>query len=194
MSQEETVGIGQKAQQIYRKRYPDKTRAYEQKALTTVYQTPQEDPFYQACLKKADESAAKKINRAKLLNRNLDPEKIEKIYNNERKQYKEHFAERFSTPELRKKLTVYSQQDRQLREIHDKLETSKLPKDQQNSKFQQTKIRSKMDSSTDNPLNQPVYHPSDKERSEEHTSELQSPDHLVCRLLLEKTNPSAAAR
>src|SRR5258708_28704483 len=32
----------------------------------------------------------------------------------------------------------------------------------------------------------PVYcHASDK-RSEEHTSELQSPDHLVCRLLLEK--------
>src|SRR5947208_9678542 len=27
---------------------------------------------------------------------------------------------------------------------------------------------------------------SDAERSEEHTSELQSPDHLVCRLLLEK--------
>src|SRR5258708_16250034 len=27
------------------------------------------------------------------------------------------------------------------------------------------------------------------ERSEEHTSELQSPDHLVCRLLLEKKNP-----
>src|SRR5258708_11004634 len=27
---------------------------------------------------------------------------------------------------------------------------------------------------------------SEKERSEEHTSELQSPDHLVCRLLLEK--------
>src|SRR5258708_11558222 len=26
----------------------------------------------------------------------------------------------------------------------------------------------------------------DAERSEEHTSELQSPDHLVCRLLLEK--------
>src|SRR5207244_10176606 len=26
------------------------------------------------------------------------------------------------------------------------------------------------------------------ERSEEHTSELQSPDHLVCRLLLEKKN------
>ena len=25
-----------------------------------------------------------------------------------------------------------------------------------------------------------------KDRSEEHTSELQSPDHLVCRLLLEK--------
>src|SRR5258708_9276243 len=25
-------------------------------------------------------------------------------------------------------------------------------------------------------------------RSEEHTSELQSPDHLVCRLLLDKTN------
>src|SRR5207244_6291261 len=28
--------------------------------------------------------------------------------------------------------------------------------------------------------------PSRHERSEEHTSELQSPDHLVCRLLLEK--------
>src|SRR5258708_15651858 len=27
-----------------------------------------------------------------------------------------------------------------------------------------------------------------KHRSEEHTSELQSPDHLVCRLLLEKKN------
>src|SRR5207244_6129943 len=31
---------------------------------------------------------------------------------------------------------------------------------------------------------QPTCH----ERSEEHTSELQSPDHLVCRLLLEKKN------
>src|SRR5438552_4172740 len=29
-------------------------------------------------------------------------------------------------------------------------------------------------------------------RSEEHTSELQSPDHLVCRLLLEKKNSSIA--
>src|SRR5258708_29518842 len=29
-----------------------------------------------------------------------------------------------------------------------------------------------------------------KMRSEEHTSELQSPDHLVCRLLLEKKNRS----
>src|SRR5258708_11521088 len=28
----------------------------------------------------------------------------------------------------------------------------------------------------------------DASRSEEHTSELQSPDHLVCRLLLEKKN------
>src|SRR5258708_26678803 len=28
------------------------------------------------------------------------------------------------------------------------------------------------------------------DRSEEHTSELQSPDHLVCRLLLEKKNNS----
>src|SRR5258708_27158974 len=28
----------------------------------------------------------------------------------------------------------------------------------------------------------------DRARSEEHTSELQSPDHLVCRLLLEKKN------
>src|SRR3990170_7221279 len=30
-----------------------------------------------------------------------------------------------------------------------------------------------------------------QERSEEHTSELQSPDHLVCRLLLEKNNYSS---
>src|SRR5207244_10988994 len=30
------------------------------------------------------------------------------------------------------------------------------------------------------------YQWSDADRSEEHTSELQSPDHLVCRLLLEK--------
>src|SRR5438552_8784034 len=29
------------------------------------------------------------------------------------------------------------------------------------------------------------------ERSEEHTSELQSPDHLVCRLLLEKKNKAS---
>src|SRR5258708_21844183 len=29
------------------------------------------------------------------------------------------------------------------------------------------------------------------ERSEEHTSELQSPDHLVCRLLLEKNNTTS---
>src|SRR5258708_28833341 len=31
-----------------------------------------------------------------------------------------------------------------------------------------------------------VLRPHDQWRSEEHTSELQSPDHLVCRLLLEK--------
>src|SRR5947208_13273969 len=30
-------------------------------------------------------------------------------------------------------------------------------------------------------------------RSEEHTSELQSPDHLVCRLLLEKKNDPSGA-
>src|SRR5258708_27364168 len=37
-----------------------------------------------------------------------------------------------------------------------------------------------------------LYTPSGmgKVRSEEHTSELQSPDHLVCRLLLEKKKPS----
>src|SRR5258708_20815927 len=32
----------------------------------------------------------------------------------------------------------------------------------------------------------------DAPRSEEHTSELQSPDHLVCRLLLEKKNVTAS--
>src|SRR5258708_17588964 len=31
------------------------------------------------------------------------------------------------------------------------------------------------------------------DRSEEHTSELQSPDHLVCRLLLEKKKPCTVA-
>src|SRR5258708_13811546 len=38
-------------------------------------------------------------------------------------------------------------------------------------------------------------HPANAEtvnRSEEHTSELQSPDHLVCRLLLEKKNSTAS--
>src|SRR5258708_6898415 len=34
---------------------------------------------------------------------------------------------------------------------------------------------------------------SDQSRSEEHTSELQSPDHLVCRLLLEKKKDSSTA-
>src|SRR5258708_28717810 len=33
-----------------------------------------------------------------------------------------------------------------------------------------------------------LHHPYVGQRSEEHTSELQSPDHLVCRLLLEKKN------
>src|SRR5258708_23001675 len=33
-----------------------------------------------------------------------------------------------------------------------------------------------------------------KERSEEHTSELQSPDHLVCRLLLEKKKKDAISK
>src|SRR5438876_3915035 len=36
--------------------------------------------------------------------------------------------------------------------------------------------------------------PSLQARSEEHTSELQSPVHLVCRLLLEKKNSPATAR
>ena len=33
-----------------------------------------------------------------------------------------------------------------------------------------------------------IPHAGGQVRSEEHTSELQSPDHLVCRLLLEKKN------
>src|SRR5258708_12525844 len=33
-----------------------------------------------------------------------------------------------------------------------------------------------------------LYGPAHGHRSEEHTSELHSPDHLVCRLLLEKKN------
>src|SRR5258708_19082345 len=39
-------------------------------------------------------------------------------------------------------------------------------------------------------LEQPE-HLSEEARSEEHTSELQSPDHLVCRLLLEKKNSTS---
>src|SRR5258708_24053629 len=35
-------------------------------------------------------------------------------------------------------------------------------------------------------IKQTLYRTSGDSRSEEHTSELQSPDHLVCRLLLEK--------
>src|SRR5689334_23709661 len=38
-----------------------------------------------------------------------------------------------------------------------------------------------------------VAHGHQHMRSEEHTSELQSQFHLVCRLLLEKKNPAAAA-
>src|SRR5207244_4033758 len=38
----------------------------------------------------------------------------------------------------------------------------------------------------DGAAQQQVAYIKEKERSEEHTSELQSPDHLVCRLLLEK--------
>src|SRR5258708_25290151 len=42
-------------------------------------------------------------------------------------------------------------------------------------------------------LSQPAHFfwASDVQRSEEHTSELQSPDHLVCRLLLEKKKTSS---
>src|SRR5438552_14953084 len=38
------------------------------------------------------------------------------------------------------------------------------------------------------------HRPSARPRSEEHTSELQSPDHLVCRLLLEKKKDRAPPR
>src|SRR5258708_21785897 len=41
----------------------------------------------------------------------------------------------------------------------------------------------------DHAYGKPHQHP-DTRRSEEHTSELQSPDHLVCRLLLEKKKKS----
>src|SRR5258708_15545823 len=41
----------------------------------------------------------------------------------------------------------------------------------------------------------PVQHARDRGlRSEEHTSELQSPDHLVCRLLLEKKKTRSDSR
>src|SRR5256885_13181512 len=46
------------------------------------------------------------------------------------------------------------------------------------------------------PLRQAVWHRArwGSQRSEEHTSELQSPCNLVCRLLLEKKNKPTAAR
>src|SRR5689334_23945946 len=45
-----------------------------------------------------------------------------------------------------------------------------------------------------NALRSITSHPElDAARSEEHTSELQSQFHLVCRLLLEKKNPATAA-
>src|SRR5258708_21287312 len=39
-----------------------------------------------------------------------------------------------------------------------------------------------------------VGEPDQRRRSEEHTSELQSPDHLVCRLLLEKKKTRSKLR
>src|SRR5947209_15437759 len=42
-------------------------------------------------------------------------------------------------------------------------------------------------------LSGPNESPTNLSRSEEHTSELQSRQYLVCRLLLEKKNPSSAA-
>src|SRR5258708_24614371 len=47
--------------------------------------------------------------------------------------------------------------------------------------------------SSSNALGRQLRIPGLKPRSEEHTSELQSPDHLVCRLLLEKKNRSIRA-
>src|SRR5258708_27205233 len=45
-----------------------------------------------------------------------------------------------------------------------------------------------------NPLQQEFADSNQLHRSEEHTSELQSPDHLVCRLLLEKKQPLTTHR
>src|SRR5258708_26611363 len=52
---------------------------------------------------------------------------------------------------------------------------------------QEFTARSCNDPSTRRPRTM-VQAPQSSSRSEEHTSELQSPDHLVCRLLLEKKN------
>src|SRR5258708_26215556 len=43
-------------------------------------------------------------------------------------------------------------------------------------------------------LDRAGWHASVRLRSEEHTSELQSPDHLVCRLLLETKKPGGKPR
>src|SRR5438552_13634671 len=51
-------------------------------------------------------------------------------------------------------------------------------------KFTSSKMKSKLDSRTRDLVASSVA--AGVTRSEEHTSELQSPDHLVCRLLLEK--------
>src|SRR5207244_4711822 len=46
--------------------------------------------------------------------------------------------------------------------------------------------RGRVGPDADHPARRVAERPSGRPRSEEHTSELQSPDHLVCRLLLEQ--------
>src|SRR5258708_17520220 len=53
--------------------------------------------------------------------------------------------------------------------------------------------RAKMSRPSSSRPNQCVRDGPSSRRSEEHTSELQSPDHLVCRLLLEKKKVHVAA-
>src|SRR3989442_3254339 len=68
--------------------------------------------------------------------------------------------------------------------------TVRTPRPSSHSRMIEEETTSRVSNSFTNrsPLALTRWPPSDRMRSEEHTSELQSRPHLVCRLLLEKNN------
>src|SRR5947208_9298130 len=65
---------------------------------------------------------------------------------------------------------------------------------QQGNQLWHTDSSFRQKSATWSMLHARVVPPDGADRSEEHTSELQSPDHLVCRLLLEKKKNKESAQ